>query len=100
FFARVPLLIGTRYYVTPRERTIGSLVWIPADYAFYVGGGAGAMWYEFSQSGEFVDFEDNAIFRDELESKGWSPALQLKAGMDYSVGTRVGLNAEAAYLWG
>lgn len=100
FFARVPLLIGARYYVTPRERTIGSLVWIPSDYAVYVGGAAGAMWYQFTQSGEFVDFEDDTIFRDELESRGWSPAAQLKAGVEYSVGPRVGINAEAGYLWG
>src|SRR5690606_16677575 len=93
-FIRVPLLIGPRYFVTPRERSIGSLVWIPEDYAFYVGAGAGAMWYAFRQSGEFVDFEDDSIFRDELESQGWSPAAQLTGGVDVAVSTRIGVNLE------
>ena len=99
-FVRVPLLIGPRYFVTPRGRSIGSLVWIPADYAVYVGAGAGGMWYRFRQVGEFVDFEDNSIFQDELVSQGWSPAAQLKAGVDVAVTTRLGVNVETNYLWG
>lgn len=97
---RIPLLIGPRYFVTPRERSIGSLVWIPADYAIYVGAGAGAMYYRFHQVGEFVDFEDDTIFADEFDSKGWSPAAQLTGGVDVSVTTRIGMNVEANYLWG
>lgn len=99
-FTRVPLLVGARYFVTPRERSIGSLVWIPADYALYVGGGAGAMWYRFSQEGEFVDYQDDTIFRDELLSQGWSPAAQLTGGLDISLSPRLGMNVEGNYLWG
>ncbi len=99
-FTRVPLLVGARYFITPRERTIGSLVWIPTDYAFYVGGGAGAMWYRFRQDGEFVDFQDDTIFRDELLSQGWSPAAQFTGGLDLSLSPRIGMNIEGNYLWG
>lgn len=100
-FIRVPLLAGVRYFITPRERTIGSLVWIPADYALYGGVGAGAMWYRFRQVGEFVDFADNTtIFADDLVSQGWSPAAQVTGGVDVAVSPRIGVNVEANYLWG
>ena len=29
------------------------------------------MWYDFHQKGDFVDFDDNAVFPALLESKGW-----------------------------
>ena len=99
-FRRVPLLVGARYFITPRERSIGSLVWIPADYAFYTGVGVGGMWYRFMQVGEFVDYQDDSIFEDELLSQGWSPAAQLTGGLDLSLSPRIGVNVEGNYLWG
>lgn len=96
---RVPLLAGARVYLIPRGRSIGSLAWIPAPVSAYVGASAGGMWYRFRQTGDFVDFQDNSIFFDELTSQGWTPAGQLSAGVDFSLTTRLGLTAEANHLW-
>jgi hypothetical protein len=96
---RVPLLAGARYYVLPRGKSIGNLAWVPSRVSAHVGAAGGTTWYRFRQVGDFVDFEDNAIFFDELLSDGWTPAGQLSAGLDVSVTTRLGLTAEASHLW-
>ena len=41
----------------------------------YIGGGGGFLWYEMSQTGDFVDFVDNSIFADTLVSSGAAPSF-------------------------
>jgi hypothetical protein len=96
---RVPLLAGVRFNVLPRGKSIGNLAWVPSRVSANVGASAGLMWYRFRQVGDFVDFEDNGIFYDELLSQGWTPAGQLSAGVDVSLTTRLGVTAEASHLW-
>ena len=104
-FSRVPLMASGRMYVTPRGRSIGEFVWIPARAATYVGAGAGGLWYRFRQTGDFVDFATvddplgAVIFTDELESSGWAPAAQAFAGLEYSLTPNWALVGEAKYLW-
>lgn len=97
-FERTPLTVNLRYYLSPPGRTVGTLAWIPARFAPYVGVGAGAMYYRFRQAGEFVNFESKAIFYSELESKDWTFVGQALAGGEYSLSPSVGLIAEARYL--
>jgi hypothetical protein len=98
-FARVPVTAGVKAYLTPPGRSIGQFAWVPARYAPYLGAGGGAMWYRFRQTGEFVDFETLDIFRDEIESSGWTPTAQGVAGLDLSLSPRLVLTGEARYLW-
>jgi hypothetical protein len=98
-FARVPVTVGVKAYLTPPGRSIGQFAWVPARYAPYVGVGGGAMWYRFRQTGDFVDFETLDIFRDEVESSGWTPTAQGLAGLDVSLTPRLVLAGEARYLW-
>lgn len=98
-FERVPVTVGLRAYLQPRGRSVGQLAWIPASRAFYVGAGMGAMWYRFRQTGDFVDTVSLDIFRDRLNSSGWTFTAYGLAGMEVSLGTRFFLTGEARYAW-
>lgn len=98
-YHRVPIQLGVKLYPAGYGRTIGTLAWIPPRLSPYVGLSGGAIWYRFRQTGDFVDFVDNSIFFDELDSNGWSPAAQASAGIDYSISPRLVLTTEGAYLW-
>lgn len=103
-FQRVPLSVGLRAYLTPRGRQVGSLAWVPAKQAFYVGAGAGFMWYRFRQDGEFIDPDTNTagthdIFRARYDSDGWTVLLRGVAGVEVALGTRFFLTGEGRYTW-
>lgn len=95
----VPLTLAARWYLTSRGRRIGRFVWMPARVMPYVGVGGGAIRYSLRQSGSFVDFQDLSIFGDTWKSWGWAPLGLAMVGADYSLGTRVVMNADARYLW-
>lgn len=98
-FQRLPVTIGLKRYLSSTGRSIGRFAWIPARGAAYVGVGAGAMWYQFRQNGDFIDFETMDVFYDRFESEGWTPTANGMAGVDYSLGSRLALTAEARYVW-
>jgi outer membrane protein W len=98
-FRRVPLMLSGRAYLTPRGRAVGRFAWVPARFAPYVGVGGGAMWYQFKQHGDFVDFTDSSVFTSSLASSGWTPAAQGLAGLDFNLSPHVALNGEAKYIW-
>jgi hypothetical protein len=73
---------GVRYALTPRGREVSRLAWVPNRFVPYVGAGAGVMFYQFRQSGDFVDFVDNSIFFDSFRSQGWAPTAHAFGGVD------------------
>jgi hypothetical protein len=73
------LSAGIRYALSPRGDDVSSLAWIPRRVVPFVGGGAGVMFYEFRQSGDFVDFVDLSVFADSFRSQGWAPARMSSA---------------------
>lgn len=95
----VPLSLAARWNFASRGRQVGRFVWIPSRVIPYVGAGAGVIHYSLTQNGSFVDFVDQSIFRDELTSDGWTPLALAMAGADYSLGSRIFLNADVRYLW-
>jgi hypothetical protein len=97
-FARVPLAVSVKQYLSDRGRSIGKLAWIPARVAPYVGAGGGAMWYQFRQYGDFVDFKTMDVFGATLESKGWTPMGQAFAGAELSVSPRFAIVTETRYV--
>lgn len=94
----VPLTLAARVYLTSRGRQIGRFVWIPARIMPYVGVGAGMIGYWFEQRGSFVDFADLSIFSDRFRSDGWAPLGMVLAGADYSLGSRLFINADVRYI--
>jgi hypothetical protein len=90
---------GLRYTLTDRGRELSSLAWIPRRLVPYVGGGAGLMWYSVEQNGDFVDYEDLSIFRDVLESSGFTPAVYANGGLDLHLIRYLWMTFDARYLW-
>ncbi len=100
-FKRVPVTIGIRQYLVPVGRSVGRYAWIPSRLAPYVGAGAGFMYYRFHQEGDWIDFQSPTmdVFPAQFDSEGWTGTAHLLAGLDYSLGPRLALTAEARYLW-
>jgi hypothetical protein len=96
---RVPLTASLKGYLTPRGREIGSLAWVPARVAPFVGAGGGVTWYQFEQTGEFIFMETFDIFEDKLVSDGWAPTWHVLGGVDVALGPRFAVVGEARYAW-
>jgi hypothetical protein len=96
-FRRVPLTASVKAYLVPRGRSIGRFAWIPTRIAPYVGAGAGATWYEFTQTGDFIDQTTSAVFPDTFRSSGWTPSAQTMAGFELSLSPRFALVTDGRY---
>ena len=55
------------------------------------------MWYEFTQDGDFVDFQDLGIFNTRFKSDGASLMGQVLGGVEVSVSPRIFANLEGRY---
>jgi hypothetical protein len=88
-----------RFALRPRGQSLSRLAWVPRGITPYVGAGAGAVRYEFTQRGDFVDFVDLSVFPDFFESKGWSPSAHVFGGADLQIFRLLFLQVEARYLW-
>ncbi len=96
-FTRVPLTASVRYFLMDRGREIGSLSWIPTTWAPYIGAGGGRMYYEFQQTGDFVDFVDLSIFSYSYESQGWAWVGHLFGGVQWTLSPQWVVTAEGRY---
>ena len=99
-FQRTPVTIGVKAYLKDRGRSVSRFAWVPSGWTPYVGAGAGLMVYEFTQIGDFVDYETLDIFDRGFRSKGTTPAAHLATGLELSMGPHVLATGEARYLWG
>lgn len=90
---------SVRYALTERGREVGRFAWVPRAVVPYVGAGAGLLWFDVRQSGDFVDFEDSSIFTDVFTASGWTPSGQVLGGVDLKLLPRLFLNFDARYLW-
>ena len=90
---------GVRVALTPSGRNISEFAWIPARLIPYVGGGAGMVYYELKQRGDFVDIADFSVFSDVFESTGWAPAVYLNGGVDVQLLRRLYLAVDVKYQW-
>jgi hypothetical protein len=55
------------------------------------------MYYKFTQTGDFVDFQDNDVFPSTLESSDWTPTAYGAVGFNYNLTARAGIVTEARY---
>jgi outer membrane protein W len=98
-FRRIPVTVGVKQYLSPTGRSIGNFAWVPERFAPYVGAGAGMMYYQFRQEGDFIDFQTTKVFHDLYDSDGWTKMADLNAGLDVSLGPRFALTTDARYVW-
>ena len=88
-----------RYSFADRGRAVSRFAWIPRTVVPFVGGGAGAIYFDLLQDGDFVDFVDSSIFFDVFASKGWAPSAQVFGGVDVRVLKRIYVTVDGRYLW-
>lgn len=90
-----------RFALTPRGHEISRLVWVPRMVVPYVGAGAGMLWYQFRQVGDFVDALDPrlAVFSDQFQARGWTPSAHVFGGVDVKLYRRWFLTLDGRYLW-
>jgi hypothetical protein len=98
-FARTPVTLGVKGYLKERGRAVSRFAWVPRGWSPYLSAGGGLVIYEFTQEGEFVDYETLDIFRTTFESAGVAPAAYAGAGVEFTLGTRILATADARYLW-
>jgi hypothetical protein len=98
-FRTTPVTVSAKYYLKDRGRSVGRFAWIPARIAPFVGGGAGIVWYQFEQNGDFVDFETLDVFSDRFSTRNNTGIVHGLAGVDVSLNKTLFLTGEARYSW-
>jgi hypothetical protein len=98
-FLRVPVTLGAKVYLKDRGRPVSRFAWVPYHWAPWVGAGAGGMYSEFEQTGEFVDYQTLDIFGKQYDTDGFTPTAYAAAGVDYSLGAHWLVTGEARYNW-
>jgi opacity protein-like surface antigen len=93
----VGLSANLKYDLQDRGRAISNFAWIPSHYVPYVGVGAGVIRYDFTQKGDFIDFQTNAVNSDQLNASNWGAMAQLFSGLSYTLSPRWSLLTEARY---
>jgi opacity protein-like surface antigen len=63
----------------------------------YIGGGVGIINWRYSEAGEFVDFSDGSIFREQYEASGTAVGPVIVAGLRFPVGDAFSAGFE--YKW-
>jgi hypothetical protein len=96
---QIPLTGGIKFLFIPRGRRVGQYAWLPSVVVPYVGGGAGVLWYQFQQEGDFVDESTYEIFPAHLKSSGWTPTLYAGGGVDIHVFKSAFLMLDLRYVW-
>ena len=96
---RIPLTAGFKVHLLPRGRSLGRYAFIPNRVSPYVGGGAGAMFYDLKQYGDFVDHETLDIFTQDFQEDGAAYTANAFAGGDIWLHQNIGLNIEGRYTW-
>ncbi len=93
-----PLTVDLRFLPAGRYRVRnqGRLVRQPV---FYVGGGAGLVFWEYEEIGDFVDFSDDTIFFDRFTDDGASFEVHGLAGVELPIGPAWNLLFEGRYSW-
>jgi hypothetical protein len=99
-FSRTRILGSLKGYLLPRGRQISQYAWIPNRWSPYLGAGAGYTWYEFTQEGNFVDFQTEDIFAEDFRASGKGATLHGLAGVELSLTPALLMRGEYRYIWG
>lgn len=94
---RIPLTVGVRYALTSPGEQISRLAWLPSRLTPWIGAGGGLMLYNFTQNGDFVDFETLNVFAKTYASKGRSAMAYANLGADLSLTERFVLTGDLRY---
>ncbi len=82
-----------------RGRSISRMAFVPRTVVPYAGAGAGMLYYQFSQNGDFVDFVTFRVFPDVFRSQGWAPSAHIFGGTEIKLWRVLSLDVEGRYVW-
>ena len=99
-FRRWRLTAGVKAYLLSRGLSVSEYAWVPAPWSPYIGGGLGVTWYDFTQEGDFVDYETLDIFGGRFESSGSGFTPWLAAGVDVSLSAHFLFRMDFRRTWG
>jgi hypothetical protein len=99
-FSRTRLMATGKVYLFERGRSISQFSWVPNRWSPYAGGGAGITWYEFAQTGDFVNEETLDIFEDIIDMDGRGYSAHALGGVQLSLTPRFLVRGEYHYIWG
>ncbi len=94
---RLPISAGFRFALRSTGQRFGKFAFIPNRLTPWVGAGAGAIAYSFTQRGDFVDFKTLNVFNQSLGDKGWAPMGYVNVAADFGVSKRLFLNGDLRY---
>ena len=95
----VHLTAGVRYALANPGIDVSRFAWVPRRVVPYVGAGGGAVYYDFLQRGDFVDFEDLSVFPDVFRSTGWAPSAHVFGGVDIKLYRALFATMEGRYSY-
>ena len=95
----VHLTAGVRYALANPGIDVSRFAWVPRRVVPYVGAGGGAVYYDFLQRGDFVDFQDLSVFPDVFQSKGWAPSAHAFGGVDIKLYRALFATMEGRYWY-
>jgi len=98
-FSQISLTAGIKYLLLSRGRQVGQYSWMPNRIVPFLSGGAGILWYDFKQDGDFVDFTTLDVFSAVLGSSGGVPSIYLGCGVDYNIFKSAYLTLDFKYTW-
>jgi opacity protein-like surface antigen len=94
-----PVTGTVKAFLWDRGRRVSRFAWVPGQWTPFVGAGAGWVYYNFRQTGDFVDFETFEIFYDEFRSSGDAGIFHLLAGAEVSLTPYIYVTGEGRYSW-
>ena len=95
----VHLTASVRYALASPGYEVSRFAWVPRRVVPFVGAGGGAVYYDFTQRGDFVDFIDSSVFPDTFRSKGWAPSAHVFGGVDVKLYRAVFATMEGRYTY-
>jgi hypothetical protein len=95
----VPLTGSVKVFLFERGRRIGDLAWVPGTWSPFIGAGGGVVFYDFEQTGDFVDYETYDVFGDTFRSEGEAGTFHILAGAEYSLSPSFFITGEGRYSW-
>jgi hypothetical protein len=95
----IHLTASVRYALASPGYEVSRFAWVPRRLVPFVGAGGGAVYYDFMQRGDFVDFIDLSVFPDTFQSTGWGPSAHVFGGADVKLYRAVYATMEGRYTY-
>ena len=97
----LPIEVSVRFLLVPRQGGHGAGAEGLRAVVPYLGGGAGALAWDYLEEGQFVDDPENptVAFRDSRKAEGVAGVVSAFAGVEVQLSREIALWTEGRYRW-